>query len=158
MQRARLNGTLFPDNSNKNVHLLFFLNHLVDLSRCGGFSWGSAVLACLYRNLCKATNPRIGNIAGPFYLLQLWVWERFKGFAPRIKSKYMFDQPLGARYGLHNFWTNNFYYLSNLYYLDAGKFELQRHHITCTESIPFSAPMLTRGPGFKIFSPENSDF
>ncbi|RDY14105.1 Serine/threonine-protein phosphatase 7 long form-like protein, partial [Mucuna pruriens] len=40
------------------------------------FSWGSAVLAFLYRELCRACKKRATEIAGPLILLQLWAWER----------------------------------------------------------------------------------
>ncbi|KAD5508137.1 hypothetical protein E3N88_15840 [Mikania micrantha] len=80
-QRARLiilylcGGTLFPDSTNSKVPLLY-LNNLLDLSVSSRYSWGSAVLACLYRNLCKATHPDAVEITGPVYLLQLWALER----------------------------------------------------------------------------------
>ncbi|KAD2804726.1 hypothetical protein E3N88_38103 [Mikania micrantha] len=88
-QHARLiilylcGGTLFPDSTNSKVPLLY-LNNLIDLSVSSRYSWGSAVLACLYRNLCKATHPDAVEITGPVYLLQLWALERwFKNLSYR---------------------------------------------------------------------------
>ena len=80
MQRARayilllLGGSIFPDASDNAVHMNLLVL-LEDFDRCGGLCWGSAALACLYRNLCKAaTKGEI--IGGPLMLLQLWAWSR----------------------------------------------------------------------------------
>ncbi|KAD3337700.1 hypothetical protein E3N88_33220 [Mikania micrantha] len=88
-QRARLiilylcGGTMFPDSTNSKVPLLY-LNNLIDLSVSARYSWGSDVLACLYRNLCKVTHPDAVEIIGPVYLLQLWALERwFKNLSYR---------------------------------------------------------------------------
>ncbi|KAL6316687.1 hypothetical protein AAG906_019618 [Vitis piasezkii] len=40
------------------------------------YSWGSAVLAHLYRELCRASLDGATDIAGCVTLLQLWSWER----------------------------------------------------------------------------------
>ncbi|RVW84296.1 Serine/threonine-protein phosphatase 7 long form-like [Vitis vinifera] len=40
------------------------------------YSWGSATLAHLYRELCRASLDSAESIAGPLHLLQLWSWER----------------------------------------------------------------------------------
>ncbi|KAJ9558179.1 hypothetical protein OSB04_012793 [Centaurea solstitialis] len=70
--------------------------------KCGGLSWGSAVLACLYRNLCKAAcKEKI--IAGPLMLLQLWAWSRIRVTAP----KYECQNP-GTPYGVK--WNNSLHY------------------------------------------------
>jgi hypothetical protein len=42
------------------------------------YSWGSATVAWLYRQMCDACR-RSGattNLGGCIYLLQLWMWER----------------------------------------------------------------------------------
>ncbi|RVW59856.1 Serine/threonine-protein phosphatase 7 long form-like [Vitis vinifera] len=40
------------------------------------YSWGSAVLAYLYRELCRASLDSATEISGPITLLHLWSWER----------------------------------------------------------------------------------
>jgi hypothetical protein len=42
------------------------------------YSWGSAVLAWLYRQLCDACkrSGQDANLGGCAYLLQIWIWER----------------------------------------------------------------------------------
>ncbi|KAL4279085.1 hypothetical protein GQ457_03G009180 [Hibiscus cannabinus] len=47
-----IGGILMPDKSRNKVHLMW-LRHLRDLSKAEKFSWGSAMLAYLFRDLCK---------------------------------------------------------------------------------------------------------
>ena len=61
-------GVLFTDTSDSSVHMNYLLL-LEDLDRFSRLSWGSAVLACLYRNLCKASLFDVNIIAGPLMLL-----------------------------------------------------------------------------------------
>nr|KYP54143.1 Serine/threonine protein phosphatase 7 long form isogeny [Cajanus cajan] len=60
-------------------------------------SWGSCVLANLYRELCVATNYDHKEIAGSGILLQLWAWYRFPFIAPPHPPLSTFHVPLGAR-------------------------------------------------------------
>jgi hypothetical protein len=48
-----------------------------DWDNIRGYSWGSAVLAWLYRQLCDACrrSGRDANLGGCAYLLQIWIWE-----------------------------------------------------------------------------------
>ncbi|KAD7477669.1 hypothetical protein E3N88_00805 [Mikania micrantha] len=107
IQQARLiiffliGATLFPDSASNWVHINY-LSHLEDLNNCGELSWGSAVLACLYKHLCKVTDISRTDISGPVFLLQLWAWERFTGFAPEAVNAIDFQKPYGARYVLNN--------------------------------------------------------
>ncbi|KAK6124563.1 hypothetical protein DH2020_041696 [Rehmannia glutinosa] len=48
----------------------------------GRLSWGGAVLACLYRALCRASKPETSDICGPLVLLQIWAWERVPFIRP----------------------------------------------------------------------------
>ncbi|XP_073026084.1 uncharacterized protein [Primulina eburnea] len=70
-----LGGQLLSDMSNNKVKLMY-LPLLRDFESAGKLSWGSAVLACLYRALCRATKPETSDICGPLVLLQIWAWER----------------------------------------------------------------------------------
>ncbi|MFQ6657050.1 hypothetical protein Gotur_026884 [Gossypium turneri] len=49
-----IGGYLMPDMSRSRVHLRWLLK-LVDFGAAGEMSWGSAVLATLYREMCGAT-------------------------------------------------------------------------------------------------------
>uniref|UniRef100_A0A2N9J2M8 Aminotransferase-like plant mobile domain-containing protein n=1 Tax=Fagus sylvatica TaxID=28930 RepID=A0A2N9J2M8_FAGSY len=80
-----LGGSYFADKSGEKVHLMF-LPMLEDFDAAGRYSWGSAVLAWLYRELCRATDPDSCDIAGALILVQLWAWSRFPHISPAIKS------------------------------------------------------------------------
>nr|XP_043639377.1 protein MAIN-LIKE 1-like [Erigeron canadensis] len=67
---ALIGSELFLDANTKDDSLNL-LRNLVDLSKEGRRSWGSATLCCLYRNLSKATKPDRMGIYGPL-LLQYW--------------------------------------------------------------------------------------
>lgn len=75
-QRARvyimliLGGQLLADKSGNKMPL-FYLPMIADFDKCKSYSWGSAVLGHLYRNLCDATSPNASDIAGPMVLLQV---------------------------------------------------------------------------------------
>lgn len=70
-----MGGVLFTDKSGADVQLIF-LPLLRDFAYTEQLSWGSAVLAHLYRELCRASKVGANEIAGPLLLLQLWAWER----------------------------------------------------------------------------------
>ncbi|KAL9682308.1 hypothetical protein QQ045_014103 [Rhodiola kirilowii] len=67
--------TLFSDK-NGNTIPLCFLPLLEDLDRIRNYSWGSAVLACLYSNMCSACKIGHRGLAGAPLILQFWCWER----------------------------------------------------------------------------------
>ncbi|XP_057733821.1 protein MAIN-LIKE 1-like [Arachis stenosperma] len=52
-----IGGILFPDASDSRVHIRW-LPLLEVLDACGWLSWGSVVLAWLYRQMCRATEHR----------------------------------------------------------------------------------------------------
>ncbi|XP_016704220.1 protein MAINTENANCE OF MERISTEMS-like [Gossypium hirsutum] len=62
-------GVLMPDANNNKVHLMY-LPLLADLSSVSLYSWGSAVLAVLYSELCRVTNPNVVDMGGCLTLLQ----------------------------------------------------------------------------------------
>ncbi|KAL3821144.1 hypothetical protein ACJIZ3_007049 [Penstemon smallii] len=76
-----LGGQLLSDMSNNKVKLMY-LPLLRDFEASGRLSWGSAVLSCLYRALCRATKPETSDICGPLVLLQIWAWERVPFIRP----------------------------------------------------------------------------
>ncbi|KAL9691136.1 hypothetical protein QQ045_011555 [Rhodiola kirilowii] len=67
--------SLMPDLSGGDISL-HYLPLLLDVDAIRGYSWGSAVLAYLYRQLCVACEVNHKQIGGCLILLQLWAWER----------------------------------------------------------------------------------
>jgi hypothetical protein len=65
-----MGGVLFTDKSGAGVQLIF-LPLLRDFKYTEQLSWGSAVLAHLYRELCRASKAGANEIAGPLILLQV---------------------------------------------------------------------------------------
>lgn len=67
---ALVGSVLFPYKSGTNIRL-FVLPLLHNLEGTSTISWGSAVLAYLYRELCRAARPTSDQIVGPLILLQI---------------------------------------------------------------------------------------
>ena len=65
-----IGGCLFPDNSSSHLYATF-LPLLQDFRTIDNYSWGSATLAWLYRQLCRASRSTATEIWGPVILLQL---------------------------------------------------------------------------------------
>lgn len=103
-----IGGLLMSDISGSRVHLMYLLL-LQDLSTASTYSWGSAVLACLYRELDRATSPEQTEIGGCMLLLQSWAWDHIPKLAPTIYNT--FDEevqevlafPLARRYTCYIF-------------------------------------------------------
>nr|KYP56583.1 Serine/threonine protein phosphatase 7 long form isogeny [Cajanus cajan] len=57
------------------VHLMY-LSLLINLRKTRRYSWGSACLAMLYREMCRATDVSSKTISGCASLLQSWTWHR----------------------------------------------------------------------------------
>lgn len=88
---------LMPDKSNNRVHLMY-LPLLRDLNRVNRYSWGSACLAHLYKELCRATKPDAKSMGGCLILLQSWAWYRLPMFAPTVAASLVFPIfPYAAR-------------------------------------------------------------
>ncbi|XP_016743163.1 serine/threonine-protein phosphatase 7 long form homolog [Gossypium hirsutum] len=66
-----IGGVLMPDANNNRVHIMY-LPLLTDLHNVRSYSWGSAVLAMLYCELCRTTKPHAADIGGCLILLQSW--------------------------------------------------------------------------------------
>lgn len=81
-QRARvyimhlIGGFLLPNSSSSGVYMYHLFN-LQNLESCGELSWGSAVLACLYKRLCKASHYSAKEISGPLVLLQVKIYQLY---------------------------------------------------------------------------------
>ncbi|XP_073225752.1 serine/threonine-protein phosphatase 7 long form homolog [Cicer arietinum] len=90
-----IGGLLMPDKSNNHVHLKY-LSILGDINKASHYSWGLAVLATLYRELCLATKPDVMSMGGCALLLQNWAWYRLSCVAPDAPSAWIF--PLAQRF------------------------------------------------------------
>ncbi|KAH1072615.1 hypothetical protein J1N35_024943 [Gossypium stocksii] len=62
-----IGGVLMPDSHGNEVSLMY-LRLLSNLHKMRSYSWGSAVLAMLYRELCRTTDPSAMDISG--YLIR----------------------------------------------------------------------------------------
>ncbi|MFQ6638260.1 hypothetical protein Gotur_016630, partial [Gossypium turneri] len=78
-----------PDLSRNLVHLRWLLK-LVDFRAASELSWGYAVLATLYWEMCGATQPSTAKIGGCLSLLQSWAQFRFPFLRPRVDHPYTF--------------------------------------------------------------------
>ncbi|XP_073121123.1 serine/threonine-protein phosphatase 7 long form homolog [Henckelia pumila] len=109
-----IGGIMVPDYQGGSVKLIF-LQLLRDIERIRSYSWGSAVLAFLYRELCNATRIRKAIISGPLFILQVWAWSRITFVNPDInglsltvpQNEFEEDIPY-APYGAR--WSNVFSY------------------------------------------------
>ena len=67
---ALLGGALFADKTGTHVYL-YYLPLLRDFTEISHYSWGNAVLAYPYRELCRASLDSATEIFGPITLLQV---------------------------------------------------------------------------------------
>ena len=65
-----VSGSLFTDKKGVYIQLAI-LPMLRDFGETAQYSWGSATLAHLYRELCRASLDSAESIAGPLHLLQV---------------------------------------------------------------------------------------
>ncbi|KAK4396651.1 protein MAINTENANCE OF MERISTEMS [Sesamum angolense] len=72
-----------PDSSGNLVSLLY-LAKLEDIVAARNYSWGSAVLAFLYRELCNASEKGKAAIGGALQLVQIWAWSRIIQLCPKL--------------------------------------------------------------------------
>nr|XP_023872063.1 protein MAIN-LIKE 1-like [Quercus suber] len=90
---ALLADTIFAEKSGDRVHMMW-LQMLMDLRNPCQYSWGSACLAWLYRELCRATNSGASQNGGPLLLVQYWAWFNLPFLCPRKE-----DLPPDDAYG-----------------------------------------------------------
>ncbi|XP_073153449.1 serine/threonine-protein phosphatase 7 long form homolog [Henckelia pumila] len=61
-----------------------------DIDRVNTYSWGSAVLAYLYRELCNTSMESKSDLCGPLQILQIWVWSRITLLTPdRVQQSHL---------------------------------------------------------------------
>ncbi|KAG8496636.1 hypothetical protein CXB51_007871 [Gossypium anomalum] len=90
-----IGGYPMLDLSRNLIHLRWLLK-LVDFRVVGELSWGFAMLATLYREMCKAMKPNKTKIGGCLSLLQSWARFHFLFLRPRVNHPYTF--PLITRW------------------------------------------------------------
>ncbi|KAG8483657.1 hypothetical protein CXB51_022515 [Gossypium anomalum] len=110
-----IGGYLMPDLSRNRVHLRWLLK-LVDFKVAGELSWGSAVLATLYREMCGATPPNKVKIGGYLSLLQSWARFCFPFLRPRVDQPYTFPLITRSHWSTMLSWryTSQIEYYGNL--------------------------------------------
>ncbi|MFQ6663381.1 hypothetical protein Gotur_030931 [Gossypium turneri] len=88
-----IGAVLMPDANDDSVHLMY-LPTLADLSTVRSYSWGSAILAMLSRELCPATKLKVFDIGGCLILLQSWALYRLPFLASVSHQPYLYPLPL----------------------------------------------------------------
>ncbi|KAL2228370.1 UNVERIFIED_CONTAM: hypothetical protein Sindi_1816700 [Sesamum indicum] len=84
-----LGGLMCPNSSGNYVSLLY-LSKLEDIETTRNYSWGSAVLAFLYHELCNASTKGKAVIGGALQLLQIWAWSRINPLCPGLGAHRLF--------------------------------------------------------------------
>ncbi|KAG8478371.1 hypothetical protein CXB51_028122 [Gossypium anomalum] len=93
-----IGGVLMTESNGSTVHLIY-LPLLSNLHNTRSYSWGSAVLAMLYRELCQTTDPSAMDIGGCLILLQSWALYRMPFLASISHQSYILP--------LVNRWSTN---------------------------------------------------
>ena len=72
-------GFLFLDGSGNTISWMVLPILGQQWENIAQYSWSSATLAWMYRQLCDACRSvgNDSNLGGCAYLLQIWIWERF---------------------------------------------------------------------------------
>ena len=79
---ALLGDMVFIDKSGDRVHIMW-LEFMENLNDPPKYSWGSAALSWLYRQLCKASEKTAKQIGGALILVKLWIYARFSHMSPQ---------------------------------------------------------------------------
>ncbi|XP_058748644.1 serine/threonine-protein phosphatase 7 long form homolog [Vicia villosa] len=87
-------AVLFPDKSHNLLHSSWF-QFVKDLDKCDQYSWGSACLCYLYREMCKACQKGVKSVAGCSLLLAAWTYYRIPRLA--LKSEIAPSYPYAVR-------------------------------------------------------------
>lgn len=89
---------LFPDATGDCASWMY-IHCLTDWDQAGHYSWASAVLSFLYRQLCEACRrtSASGSLGGCTYLLQLWMWSRLPVGRPQVLPRREWFPDVGHR-------------------------------------------------------------
>nr|XP_016453919.1 PREDICTED: uncharacterized protein LOC107778220 [Nicotiana tabacum] len=82
--QVALHEEITDDSPPEDINSLQFLHHLEWLNDLPGYNWGGAVIAYLYRQLCRSSMGTVRDIVGFIPLLQVWTWEEFLQFQPPL--------------------------------------------------------------------------
>ncbi|XP_012458333.1 protein MAIN-LIKE 2-like [Gossypium raimondii] len=93
-----IGGVLMHNSNNNKVHIMY-LPLLADLTNVRSHSWGSAVLAVLYRELCRTTKPTVVDMGRCLTLLQSWALYRMSFLASFTHQPYVY--PLVNRWSIY---------------------------------------------------------
>ena len=96
---VRMGALLFMDKLADRVSLLT-LPLFNPISNARQYSWGSAALTWLYRQLCNASKKDAMQIGGALLLVQLWAYSRFPQICPITRPPLppVHSGPLAIRY------------------------------------------------------------
>ncbi|XP_073147080.1 serine/threonine-protein phosphatase 7 long form homolog [Henckelia pumila] len=84
-----IGGCMFS-NSEITAVKLMYLPFIQDIDKVNTYSWGSAVLAYLYRELCNTSMELKKDLCGPLQILQIWVWSSITLLSPnRLQLSHM---------------------------------------------------------------------
>ncbi|XP_073120213.1 serine/threonine-protein phosphatase 7 long form homolog [Henckelia pumila] len=84
-----IGGCMFSDSESSAVKLMY-LSFLEDIDMVNTYSWGSAVLAYLYHELCNTCMELKKDLCGPLQTLQIWVWSRITLLTPdRVQQSHL---------------------------------------------------------------------
>ncbi|CAA0819548.1 Unknown protein, partial [Striga hermonthica] len=90
----------FPDHRGNGV-MLYWMQPLLEINEIKQYSWGSAVLAGVYRGLTLTARSGEIWIKNCVRLIQVWAWERIPRISPKMRDTNV-DRvqgcPLGARW------------------------------------------------------------
>ncbi|KAJ3686230.1 hypothetical protein LUZ61_015394 [Rhynchospora tenuis] len=97
-------SVMFPDHSGYLPTM--YIQFVMDVKKPNKYSWASAVLAHLYRQLCHACVTSAKEIAGPLVLLQMWAWTHFPIGRPKpqFPSEGLAGQPFGMIWAKYHKW------------------------------------------------------
>ncbi|KAL8529214.1 hypothetical protein ACS0TY_006596 [Phlomoides rotata] len=89
-----------------------------NIAHAGTYSWGSAVLAYLYLELCNAADSKKTSIGGAVSLLQVWAWSIIPAIQPTNRGDRLMQTSLegftGRNLGLPPYgsrWNTNHSYV-----------------------------------------------
>ncbi|KAL8553222.1 hypothetical protein ACS0TY_001756 [Phlomoides rotata] len=112
-----LGSYMMSDSSRSHVSLLY-LQAIENIGHAGTYSWGSAVLAYLYRELCNVADSKKTSIGGAVSLLQVWAWSRIPAIQPTNRGYRLMQTSLegftGRNIGLPPYgsrWNTNHSYV-----------------------------------------------
>jgi Plant mobile domain len=90
---------MFPDTTNNWANLIY-LKRLETEDMASNTSWGSAVLACLYRNLCAGIHRDRKQLSGPLDVLVIWAWTRISVIRPSVRDHIRALVPISVGNGI----------------------------------------------------------